>query len=148
MKKYLVCLFVLLGCNNGAETPEGLLKMFVADTVAGKVDRGYYQAYTSGELLKASEDLTDEEIENSKMPSLKKVKTKILSKNCESNRCIITYLVSYNTKSEKSDQGTSFATEIKKIAEVVKESDMWKLTSVKNIKTFHESLEPIKPLEK
>jgi hypothetical protein len=150
MKKYmLLLLLILVSCNNGASSPEGLVKMFVSDSVKGKVNRDYYEDFTTGSLLEASRDLTDEEIEKSSFDGIKSVKTKIISKNCSEDKCILTYIVTYLTKTDLEDKSkTDFSTEVKKIAEVEKEGDIWKIAQVKNVKTYHESLKPINPLKK
>ncbi len=137
-------LFSVVACKNGAETPEGLIKMFVKDTISGKVDREYYQEYTTGTLLEASLELTEEELEKTSVSKLKNVKVSILSKNCSNEKCIITYIIKYDTNPENKKM---YKTEVKKLAEVVKEGEGWKLSDIKNLKTFHDSLEPINPLE-
>lgn len=147
MKKYFVLLFILIGCNNGASTPEGVIKKFVADSVKGKVDRDYYEKYTTGSILEASKNLTDEQVKDTALSSIKSVKTKIITKNCGSDKCVITYLVTYFTNSSGKGKNNSFSTEVKKIAEVEKNGEIWKIAKVKNIKTYHESLKPLNPLE-
>jgi uncharacterized lipoprotein NlpE involved in copper resistance len=141
-------IFVFVGCNNEASSPEGLVKMFVSDSVKGNVDRDYYEEYTTGSLLAASRDLSDEEIDESSLDGIKSIKTKIISKNCGKDKCILTYIVTYLTsKNGKGGSGNDFSTEVKKIAEVEKEGDIWKIAQVKNVKTYHESLKPINPLK-
>jgi len=145
MKLVLLSLaFVFISCNNGASTPEGLIQKFVKDSIAGKADKDYYAEYTTGALLAASVDLSDEELDGSSLGSLSDVDVDILTKNCEEDKCIVTYIIKYKTESNGKK---AFETEVKKIAEVVKEGEFWKLSDVKNIKTFHESKEPINPLE-
>ena len=79
--------------------------------------------------------------------SLKNIKIdsyKMLSKSCQDKKCFITYSVSYLTKI---DDKAQFSSEVKKIAEMVQIENKWLISDVSNIKTYHESLEPINPLE-
>ncbi len=144
MKFLLLCLIlVAVGCNNGASTPEGLIEKFVKDSVAGKADKDYYAEYTTGTLLAASVDLSEEELDGSGLGPISDVDVDIQTKNCEGDKCIVTYIIKYKTESGGKK---AFETEVKKIAEVIKEGESWKLSDVKNIKTFHDSTEPINPL--
>jgi hypothetical protein len=143
MKKliYLMSFVVVFGCTKGADTPEGLIKTFVKDVATKKIDREYYQKYTTGKFLAVVEDQTDEELEkNTRMSGVKKVKVKVLSKNCDGPKCIVTYTVSYTTETK---EDSNFKSVVKKIAEVIKVEDYWKLANLRNLKTFHESTKPI-----
>ena len=137
-------LLACISCNKGASTPEGLIKMFVKDSVSSSLDREYFETYTTGSLLNSIADLSDEELEKSELSALSGVKVDILTKSCQSDICNITYIVSYDTNS---DTKKSFETEVKKLAEVQKVGENWKIASIKNLKTFHESLVPINPLQ-
>lgn len=64
---------------------------------------------------------------------------KFVSKSCQEKKCYVTYVVGYATKDA--------ATKVEKIAEMLEEKDQWLIAKVSNVKTVHESLEPINPLE-
>jgi hypothetical protein len=119
--------------------------MYVNDITNKKVDKEYYRKFTTGELLESAEKVGEVEYEeNSRAHKVKKAHVKILNKNCQEMKCVLTYVVSY----ESGENGKmNFATETKKLAEFVKEEDHWKISSVTNIKTFHEALESINPME-
>jgi hypothetical protein len=139
MKKmiYLLSFVVMFSCTKGADTPEGLIKTFVKDVATKKIDRDYYQKYTTGKFLAVVEDQSDEDLEkNTRMPGVKRVNVKILSKNCDGPKCIITYIVSYLTQTK---EDSNFKSEVKKIAEVIKVEEYWKLANLRNLKTYHES---------
>lgn len=142
MKNLLVLLF-LVSCSYSPDSPEGLVKMFVKDTSSKSLGRDYYEKYTTGELLEAADELTDEDLENSKMANVKKAKTNILSKKCESDeKCVVTFIVEYDYQFK--DKGLkSYENEVKKIAEIVKVEGNWKLSNVTNLKTFISAQDPI-----
>lgn len=138
---YLFVLVIALSCTKGADSPEGLIETFVKDVATKSIDREYYQKYTTGKFLAVVEDQSDEELEkNTRMAGVKKVNVKILSKNCNGDKCVLSYLVKYVTETKEE---SNFKSEVKKIAEVVKVDDYWKLANLKNLKTYHESTEAI-----
>lgn len=143
----LVCLIIVLvvaSCTKGAKSPDGLVKKFAQDIATKNLDMDYYEKFTTGEMLKEIQELGEENFEkNSRMANVTNVKVRILSQTCESDKCVITYNVKYKTKN--SDEG-KFDSEIKKIAQVHKEEEFWKMSKVTNLKTFHESTKPINPL--
>lgn len=141
----LSSLIILFSCTRGAETPEGLIKMFAKDVSTKKLDMDYYEKFTTGAMWKQISEMDEEEFqEKTRITNVENVKIKILSKNCENDKCIITYIVTYKTKSSSEK---SFSTEVKKIAEVHKSEDkFWKIAKVNNLKTYHESNGPINPI--
>lgn len=142
---FLLVLVISFSCTNGAETPEGLIEMFVKDVSTKKIDRDYYQKFTTGKFLEVVESLSDEDLEkNERMAGVDDVSVKIISKSCQDDKCVLTYIVKYNTNSK---EDKSFASEVKKVAEVVKSGEDWKLSDLRNMKTYHESEEAINPMQ-
>jgi hypothetical protein len=78
------------------------------------------------------------------MRNIKTESFKILSKSCQEKKCFLTYSVGYLTKK---DDKTITSSEVKKIAEMIQVENKWLIEDVSNIKTYHENLEPINPLE-
>jgi len=143
---FLAVIVAITGCFGGPDSPEGLLKMYVNDVSNKKLDRDYYNKYTTGKLQSVIESMSDEDLEKySDKSSIKNPKVKILKKSCEDSKCILTYIVSYETYT---NDAKSFISEVKKLAEVLKDDGNWKIADVTNMKTYHESLEPINALEK
>lgn len=147
MIKFILVSFLLTffsSCSYSPKSPEGLIKMYVKDTSTKKVDREYYEKFTTGEILEATSTLSDEELENnSKMGNVKKAQTKIVMKKCESDdKCVVTYIVEYTYQSS-TEKNASFKNEVKKIAEIQKVDGSWKIASVTNLKTYIEAKEPI-----
>mgnify|MGYP001403214342 CR=1 FL=1 len=139
-----ILMFVFVACSYSPKSPEGLIKMYVSDTSTKKVDREYYEKYTTGEILDATNEMTDDELEtSSKMGNVKKAQTKIVMKKCENDdKCVVTYIVEYTYQSAAEKKAT-FKNEVKKIAEVEKVDGSWKIASVTNLKTYIEANEPI-----
>lgn len=140
----LLSLLVLLSCSYSPKSPEGLIKMYVKDTSTKSVDRDYYEKYTTGEILEATNSLSDEEFENnSKLGNVKNAQTKIVMKKCDSaDKCVVTYIVEYTYQGKVGNKAT-YKNEVKKIAEVEKVDGSWKIASVTNLKTYIEANEPI-----
>ena len=90
------------------------------------------------------ETVLEEFIKTTEIQNIKKDSFHILSKSCEEKKCSLTYSLSYKTN--KDDKAT-FSSEVQKIAQMVLIEDKWLIAEVNNVKTFHESLEPINPLE-
>lgn len=92
--------------------------------------------YTAGKLHSLIEGMTEEEFEQfAKMEAAKKRKVEINFKNCEEEVCYLTYTVSYS-----SDVGgkEAFKVDAKKIAELRKSQDEWKVADVSDIKSYYE----------
>lgn len=140
----LVLLVVGFGCSKGAKTPEGLINMFVQDMAANEVNRDYFQEHATGAFREEVLALSDEEFDKFTNLDIKKPAVEILTKTCESDKCTISYVVRYDIFKNKKK---TFESEIKKIAQVKKEGENWKLLSVTNIKSFYESTEPIDTLK-
>jgi hypothetical protein len=89
--------------------------------------------------------MSDEDFEKfSDLRGIKSNSFKVISKSCQENKCFLTYSISYKTVSQDKD---TFSSEVKKIAEIVFVQGRWLISDVSNIKTYHESNEPINPLE-
>ena len=136
----VVCLFTVIGCDKGAKTPEGVLAKYIGDITSKKVDREYFEDYTTGKLLETVQSLSDEEF--TKFIDMSKVRNpriEVSNKNCSDDKCSLTYIVKYDVVSAKTKQ---FESEVKKVASVLKDGKIWKIEEVSNIKTFYESAIP------
>lgn len=138
-----IMVLLATSCSPSPSTPEGLLKMFVNDVTTKKVGKDYYLKYTAGELRESLDELSEEEVaQRSFLENVKSAKVDILNKNCQKEKCALTYVVKYDMYSE---QKKAFEAETKKLAEIAKIDNKWKITGVTNLKTFYESLDPIEP---
>ncbi|MBA2405245.1 MAG: hypothetical protein H0V66_10780 [Bdellovibrionales bacterium] len=145
--KLFVFLFlaVLASCVKENAGPESALKDFVESRVGKVIDRAYVLERVSGKMLKSFEAMPAEIFQQfADMKDIKSESFKVLSKSCEDKKCFLTYSVSYLTKK---DNKALFSSEVKKVAEMVEVDSKWLIADVNNIKTYHESLEPINLLE-
>ena len=146
--KYILMMMIIVGCSKDITTPEGLLTKFTKDITTQKMGRDYYYQHTTGKMKEDVEALTDEEFEKYRdLSRVNGVKIDILKKNCtDAVSCTLTYIIKYEfSKAEK--ETTNFKSEVKKVANLVQVEKDWKIKEVSNIKTYHESIEPINALE-
>lgn len=145
MKLMLALLFLVTGCLEDSSSPEAALKNFVEARMGNVVTREYVLERTTGSMKQSLENISDEEFAKfADLRNVEKNSFKIISKSCQEKKCFLTYSVSYLTKEQDASKYTS---EVKKIAEVLMEDGKWLIAEVSNIKTYHEALEPINPLE-
>ena len=146
MKLILSILFItLLSCDKGAKTPEGLLKMYVRDLTSGRtIKLSYFEKYTTGKLWESVENLEEDEFKKFiSMGKVKNAKVQISNKNCIADQCTLSYIVKYDTVE---DSKKTFQSEVKKVAVIQKDGEIWKISEVSNIKTYIESNIPINAL--
>lgn len=145
MKWMLPLLFLLTACLEDNSSPEAALKNFVEARMGTLVTREYVLERVTGKMRQSLENISEEDFAKfADFRNVKKDSFKILSKSCQEKKCFITYSVGYQTlEKDKS----SFVSEVKKIAEMQSENGKWLIAEVSNIKTYHEALEPINPLE-
>lgn len=137
-------LFSLVACVEESLTPESALKNFVEARIGNVVSREFVLERVTGKMKQSFEVMEDEDF--AKFADLRNVKRdsfKILSKSCQEKRCFLTYSIAYKTETE----GAKYSSEVKKIAEVSLVDGKWLIADVSNVKTYHESLEAINPLE-
>jgi hypothetical protein len=146
MRNWLIpLLFILAACMEEKLTPESSLRHFVEGRIGKVVDRNFVLDRVTGKMKESFENMSDSDF--TKFADLRHVNRstfKILSKSCQDKKCFITYTISY-TSEDKSKP--AFVTDVKKIAEVLSIEGKWLIADVSNIKTYHEALEPISPLE-
>lgn len=143
MKKILLitlCFFTL-ACMDENHTPEGALKEFVDARIGKMVTREYVLERVSGKMKQSFENMSDEDfVKFADLRNVKRSSFKVLSKSCQEKKCFLTYLIGYKTNEE-------FISEVKKIAELSHIDGKWYIEDISNIKTYHESIEPLNPLE-
>jgi hypothetical protein len=143
---FVLLLFFFVSCLSTDLSPESALKDFIDSRIGKVVDREFVLERVTGKMLQSFENMAEEDFKKfSDMQNIKADSFKILSKSCQENKCFVTYSVSYFTKSPENK--TIFSSEVKKIAEMIKIENKWLIADVSNIKTYHESMEPINPLE-
>lgn len=145
MKGTLLFLFLAVGCLNDDLTPEAALKSFVEARMGNVVTREYVLEKVTGKMRQSLENISDEDFEKfADLRNVKKDSFKVLTKACQEKKCFVTYSVSYTTQNNEENK---YTTEVKKIAEIMNEDGKWLISDVSNVKTYHEALETINPLE-
>lgn len=145
MKLILPLLLLLVSCMQDNLSPESALKSYMEGRMGTVVTRDFVLDRVTGKMKQSFENMSEEDfVKSADMRNVKKDSFKILSKSCQEKKCFITYSVGYQTTD---DNKTTFSSEVKKIAELVSEDSRWLISDVSNIKTYHEALEPINPLE-
>ena len=138
-------LFLLISCLEDNRSPEAALKDFIEIRIGNIVTRASLIDKVTGKMRQSLENVTDEEFQQfADLRNVEKDSFKVLSKSCQEESCFITYSISYKTKQNDKNM---FSSEVKKIAELSLISGKWLIADVTNIKTYHESLEPINALE-
>jgi hypothetical protein len=146
MKKWIIpfLLVLLVACVKDELTPEGALRTFTEARFGNVITRQFVLDRVTGKMKQSFEIMSDEDFDKfADLRSIRSGSFKILSKSCQEKKCFVTYSVAYKTKNEEA----SFSSEVKKIAELVLIEGKWLIADVSNIKTYHESLEPISALE-
>jgi hypothetical protein len=141
----LLTLLMLVSCIKDDLSPEAALKDFVESRLGQVIEKEFVLQRTTGRMLQSFENMPEEDFEKfADMRNIKSESFKILSKSCQDKKCFLTYSIGYLTKK---DDKTVTTSEVKKIAEMVQVENKWLIEDVSNIKTYHENLEPINPLE-
>lgn len=146
MKNFAFLLILIFASCNKDSSPEGALKEFVDLGIGQKVNRELIQEKLTGKALSTFQEMSEEEFESfSNMQNIQADSFKVITKRCEEeNKCTLTYSIGYTTKQ---DDKAKFVSEVKKIAEVVLVNEKWLISEVNNVKTYHESLEPLNPVQ-
>ena len=146
MSKFiLLSLLILTACMEDNKTPEAALKSMVESRMGKIVSRDDILEQVTSPMKESIENMSDEDfIKFSDLKNVERNSFKVLSKSCQEKKCFVTYSLAYTTNT---DGKAMFISEVKKIAEILNIDGKWLISDVSNIKTYHESLEPINPLE-
>ena len=145
MKWLIPLLFILTSCLEDKKSPESALKSFVESRMGSVITRDFVLDRVTGKMKQSFENMSDEDFAKfADLRNIRKDSFKILSKSCQEKKCFLTYSTAYVTKE---NDKSAYSSEVKKIAEIVSEDGKWLIADVSNIKTYHEALEPINPLD-
>jgi hypothetical protein len=146
MSKFiLLSLFILTACMEDKKTPEAALKSMVESRMGKIVSREDVLEQVTSPMKESIENMSEEDfVKFSDLKNIERNSFKVLSKSCQEKKCFVTYSLSYTTNTEGK---AKFTSEVKKIAEILNVDGKWLISDISNIKTYHESLEPINPLE-
>lgn len=137
-------LLSLCACFESDQSPSGHLRKFVKKSTSN-LAQDDYSDYAAKDLLESISSMDEEEFKNfQEQSNVDGVKVDILSESCQDVSCTITYVTKYQTKTS---DGSTYGSEVRKLAELVKGEDGWRVTSVKNTKTYLEAKEGLNPLK-
>ncbi len=118
-----------------------VLKTYIEGRFDGNYDRLEIAEFLNGSIKEEITAMSDEDFEKySDLSNLKKKKFMVTHQNCSTDKCFITYLISYNQLKGPKD---FFRVDSKKIAEMTKVEESWKIEKVTNVKSYLESKVPI-----
>ena len=145
MKLLMCSVFLLLvACLEDNRSPEAALKDFIEIRIGNIVTRNSIIDKVTGKMRQSLENVSDDEFKQfADLRNVSRDSFKVLSKSCQEETCFLTYSISYKTKQNDKN---AFNSEVKKIAELTLVEGKWLIADVTNIKTYHESLEPINAL--
>ena len=137
--------FILFACSGGAKSPEALIEELLSKRQKNLLTREAMLELSYGDLKDEIANMEDEDFDSyTSELGVTQGSYKILSSNCESEtKCAVTYILTY--RSDESGERV-FTSEVRKVAQMENHEGIWLLTDMANIKTFHESLQPINPL--
>lgn len=140
MKKLPFYLFLLFGLAIGCtkkSTPEKTLKDYIDYRFSSGQDKEDLLEMTTGPLQEKISEMEEDDLKKFlEVDKLQKKKLKILLKNCQETECSLTYILSY---SQGESRPKDFGIEVKKIAQLLKIENSWKLSDVSNVKTYIEA---------
>lgn len=140
-----ILLLFAVGCLKENQTPEASLKEFINGRVGQIVDRSFIESRVTGKMLATFKTMSDQEFKSfADLKNIKKESIKITGKSCLDQRCLITYSLAYQTLQDGKAQ---FNSQVEKVAELVRIENQWLISSVNNVVTSHEGLEPINPFQ-
>ena len=136
----LIALVFLTACNS-QKSPEEVLQKYINLRIDHNQSRDALTPYLTGEMLKGVLALSEEDYDKfSKNTNIKKKRFKINLKRCNDQKCYLTYTFKYTGPRKGNDD---YIMSVKKIAEVVKVEDKWKISKVSDLKSHLESLKAI-----
>lgn len=130
-------------CSDSNSTPELALERFIKYRFSNSQDRRELLSQLVPPLYDQISQLDDAEFSKfSTLGGERLKKLSLKSKNCRSHgqECSIQYVLVYDTYDANK---ASFETETKKLAVLKRENNEWKVSSISNVKTYHESKKPV-----
>lgn len=137
-----ICLCVLVvSCDKKSEQPEDVLSNYVTQFLSKSLSKNDAISHL-GKNLKTSIEEMDEAEYSSYLEknSFEKRSFRILLKNCNELKCQMTYVVKYRQKTLATKE---YNVDVKKIAQLEKIEEEWKITDIENVKTFIDAKNPI-----
>lgn len=143
MFKLFLILFVSLiisGCNS-QKSPEQVLRNYINLRLSTDASKERLSSFLTGEMYDGLESLNDVDFQKFRSSiNIKKKKFKINLKRCDEKKCFLTYTLKYASPRKGEED---YLMSVKKIAEMIKVNEFWKISKVSDLKSHLESLKPI-----
>lgn len=118
-------------------SPERSLQNFIEYSFSSNQSRDRLATMTAGELKNQILDMNDEEFEvYTDMSRFELRRFRIERSQCSETECFITYIIRYG---QFEGEERAFDAEVRKIAELTLDQNTWKISDVKDVKTFYDS---------
>lgn len=141
---FLLALVLGLSACQTEQTPESGLRSYISYANNGGATKEGFIARSTGDLRAALETMDEEQFKTFEEQMKHSVQKDfdITKKNCQELKCFITYTIEYDAQS---DEKAIYQVDVRKIAELVKEDEKWKLASVENVKSYYEGSSELTP---
>lgn len=132
----ILFLFLASACTS-KRGPEETLREYISYAVSGDVSVEGFKSRSAGQLLERLNEMDEADFENyaQEMAHVDQNRIRIHSNTCDQERCSLTYTVTYDSKAEGEK---IYQVEVRKIAELSKIEEVWKLSSINNVKSYYE----------
>jgi hypothetical protein len=143
MKIIFLLSLILIACSKQPNTPEAVLESFIQSRFKTSMTKEKMLTVAHGDFAKSLEEMNEIDFQKfSELDGLRFKKFSIIRKICPNQiKCHLTYNLQYETLNSLSKR--EVLTDVRKVAELDKIDDIWKISSITNIKTFHEGEEII-----
>lgn len=125
-------------------TAEAQLKEFIRLRYKGEQRKDKVLKWLVDPLYTEFNSIPDEDFEKTMGVGGRKLKDiRVLTKNCDSEaNCFLTFIIKFETYG---NDKKLFTSEVKKLANLKKIENSWKIADINNVKTYHDSHVPIEP---
>lgn len=125
-------------------SPEAGLRSYVNYASTGSATKEGFLERSTGDLRASLETMDEEQFKifSEQMKHSVRKDFDIHKKNCQELRCFITYTLEYEAQSKEQ---AIYRVDVRKIAELVKEDEQWKIASVENVKSYYEGSSELSP---
>ena len=138
----ILCTLLIFSSCTKKSTSDDVLKGYVKYRFSSSQNKDALLEKTTGNLNERISKMTEEEFKDFiSMEKYKMRKFVINLKRCSDDQCFITYTLSYD---QYLDGQRKYENEVKKIADIRKLEDSWKIADVSNVKTYIDSKEELK----
>ena len=141
MRHIIIALLFFQSCTQKSYGPEATLREYVNDRFSKNQSKEELLQKTTGELYRDLNNLSEETL-NTLVDSEKyrRGSLKVNLKKCNQTRCHITYTLKVI---KKASGRNDFEIEVKKIAQLDREGEQWKISKISELKSYFGTEKPI-----